>query len=911
MQSLRLSALRSAFLALALFSSVAARAAGDLVIYDDTLASGWQDWSWAATDRASTAAIHSGATSIAVTAGAWSALSLVSPSAKVDTTPYGKLVFWANGGATGGQKLNITALVNGSATNQPSVKVGPLTAATWQKIEIPLSSLSVDNQANFTGLWFQEGTGKAQPTFYIDDISLTTAVPVIPPPSVNGMSLYDDAFVNGWQNWSWATVNPASTAVVNTGAASIAATENAFTAISFHHTAFSTQGFSNLTFWINGGPIGGQSVRIVALYGNNQQGSYKLPPLEKDTWTKIVIPLATLGIDNKPDLNGFWFQESAGVNQPTFYVDDVFLENAPPPSVINVTVNSKAEIRKVDPRFFGINAADWDSILGSATTAELLNEIDNQVLRFPGGSASDVYHWASNIGTQTTSGSTNFDAFARTAVASGAQVYITANYGTGTPEEAAEWVRYSNVTMGYGFKYWEVGNENYGTWEADNNPRKNDPVTYATRFKQFYTQMKAVDPTIKVGAVVIDSEDGNANFADEVVTNPRTGVKHSGWNAVLFDTLRAQGTLPDFVVFHRYEQGPGGESDAFLLNASRTWPNNSTAIRRMLTDYLGSDGSKVEIDCTENNSVYGNPGKQTTSLVNGLYLADSIGNIMKTEFNSLLWWDLRNGKEASNNNSISLYGWRKYGDYGIVDYANPPGPADRYPTFYVYKLLTHYAREGETVLQASSDYDGLGVYAVRSTDNSEIHILVINKNKVATLNANINLSGFTPSGPADVYSYGIPQDTAAQTGTGSADVAHLDWTVPGASFTYAAGPYSATVINIKGTADAPASLRLTRSGFSFNRRTNRMVQTITVKNTGAAWVSGPITLVLDGLSLNTTLANAAGSTSHVIPAGSPYVTVSSSGLAPDDSAVVSLEFTLPASGSITYTPRTLSEGTNP
>ena len=26
---------------------------------------------------------------------------------------------------------------------------------------------------------------------------------------------------------------------------------------------------------------------------------------------------------------------------------------------------------------------------------------------------------------------------------------------------------YSNVTKGYGFKYWEVGNECYGTWETD------------------------------------------------------------------------------------------------------------------------------------------------------------------------------------------------------------------------------------------------------------------------------------------------------------------------------------------------------------------------------------------------------------------------------------------------------------
>jgi hypothetical protein len=331
----------------------------------------------------------------------------------------------------------------------------------------------------------------------------------------------------------------------------------------------------------------------------------------------------------------------------------------------------------------------------------------------------------------------------------------------------------------------------------------------------------------------------------------------------------------------------------------------------MLTDYIGADGNKIEIDCTENNSVYGSPGKQTTSIVNGLYLADSIGNILKTEFNSLLWWDLRNGKEASNNNSASLYGWRKYGDYGIVDYADPAGPANRYPTFYIYKLLTHYAREGETVLQASSDYEGLGVYAVRSTDNSEVHVLLINKNKVSTLNASITLSGFTPSGQADVFSYGIPQDTAAQTGVGSADVAQTTMTVSGHNFTFAAGPYSATVINLKGTAAAAASLNITRGGYALNRRTNRITQAVTISNTGTTAVVGPVCLVLDWLSSNTTLGNAAGMTANVVPAASPYIWASAGNLAPGASTTVSLEFSVPAWGGITYTPRMLTDGTNP
>jgi len=510
------------------------------------------------------------------------------------------------------------------------------------------------------------------------------------------------------------------------------------------------------------------------------------------------VKLADLGGANISDLNRITFREVSGGSAATFYLDDMRLDLAPPPAVVHVNVDSKQTIRRVDPRTFGLNTAIWDGSFNTATTAELLVEADNQALRFPGGSISDIYHWKTNTSEANTwTWATSFDAFAHIAVLTQAQVFITVNYGTGTPAEAAEWVTYSNKTKGYGFKYWEVGNENYGTWEADVNNRPHDPVTYATRFIDYMRQMKAVDSSIQVGAVIQANEDSDVNYTDETVTNPRTGTPHNGWSAVMLATFKRLGVFPDFVVYHRYEQGPGGESDAYLLNASQGWASDAMKIRQLLTDYLGDAGARVEIDCTENNSVYSNPGKQTTSLVNGLFFADSIGNLMKTEFNSLFWWDLRNGQEAGNNNSPSLYGWRQYGDYGIVTAANPAGPADRYPTFYVYKLLQYFARGGETVLKATSDYNGLGVYAVRD-QNQTLRLLLINKHPTATLNATITVDGFNVGRVGDVYSYGIPQDDAARTGTGSADIAHTQMPLGAKTFGFKPAPYSATVIRVEG-----------------------------------------------------------------------------------------------------------------
>jgi hypothetical protein len=318
-------------------------------------------------------------------------------------------------------------------------------------------------------------------------------------------------------------------------------------------------------------------------------------------------------------------------------------------------------------------------------------------------------------------------------------------------------------------------------------------VTYATRFKEYWRQMKAVDPSIKVGAVVVTGEDAFANYDDRQVTNPRTGVIHKGWTPVMLDTLRQLGVTPDFVVYHRYEQGPGGESDLFLLSSAASWGNDAVALRQILTDYLGTKSKQVELAVTEHNSVFGNPGKQTTSLVNGLFYADAVGNLLKTEFNAMLWWDLRNGQEAGNNNSPSLYGWRRYGDYGIVDAADPAGPADRYPTFYVNKLLKYFARGGEKVIQATSDYESLGVYAVTGEDRS-VRLLIINKHPTAALNATISLPALKRGEKARVFSYGIPQDEAARTGEGSADVQQSTLTLTGPTLAFSPGPYSAHVI---------------------------------------------------------------------------------------------------------------------
>jgi hypothetical protein len=305
--------------------------------------------------------------------------------------------------------------------------------------------------------------------------------------------------------------------------------------------------------------------------------------------------------------------------------------------------------------------------------------------------------------------------------------------------------------------------------------------------------MKAIDPTIKIGVVVVTGEDSFANYTDHPATNPRTGQVHNGWTPVLLSTLKSLGVTPDYLIYHRYEQGPGEESDALLLQKARTWPNDAADLRQQLTDYLGAAGASVELVCTENNSVYSSPGKQSTSLVNGLYWADSLGSLLQTEFRGMVWWDLRNGQDTGQNNSPSLYGWRQYGDYGIMSYAN-----DLYPTYYIAKLLSRFARGGDKVVQATSDYSLLSVYATRRTGTTNrLALLVINKSPTSTLTARFALTNFIPGTSIAVNRYGIAQDEAARTGVGSPDVKTYNTTGAAKSFKFTFPPYSATVLVLK------------------------------------------------------------------------------------------------------------------
>ena len=164
----------------AILIPAATAATPDQSIYTDALQNAWESWGWAGgLDYNSTARIHGGTKSIAVTPGAWEAIYL--HHAAFDSSDYTGISFWIHGGTTAGQKLQLQALLSGTA--QTAVQVRPTNG--WQEVTVPLANLGAANKPDLDGFWIQDNTGAPQPTFYLDDIRLiASTTPPTPPTPV-------------------------------------------------------------------------------------------------------------------------------------------------------------------------------------------------------------------------------------------------------------------------------------------------------------------------------------------------------------------------------------------------------------------------------------------------------------------------------------------------------------------------------------------------------------------------------------------------------------------------------------------------------------------------------------------------------------------------------------------------------
>jgi hypothetical protein len=428
---------------------------------------------------------------------------------------------------------------------------------------------------------------------------------------------------------------------------------------------------------------------------------------------------------------------------------------------IAVTVDAHAGRQLVPATGIGVNDAVWDTHLGSTSTSSLLSKAGVEVRRYPGGSYADIYHWKDNTAPGGyVAPDTDFDTFMSSVRATGAQASVIANYGTGTASEAAEWVRYANKTQRYGVKYWEIGNENYGNghygsaWEADEHADKS-PTAYANAVVEYAAAMKAVDPSIKIGAVLTTP----GNWPDAIVADGDP----ASWNQTV---LSIAGPSIDFVVLHWY---PGGNGTADALSKPAQAVDIAELTRAQITAHAGAGSGRIQISMTELNA-----GAGVNTQPGALFAADAYPALWAAGVFSVDWWNVRNGIDKVT----TVAGQTDYNDFGLLSSGNcladgttcEPALDTPFAPYHALELLDTFAETGDQLVAASTGNPLVHAHAVRHR-NGSLSVLLLNEDPDNARTVNLNYAGFVPdAGRPALHQYlnGGTGITSSRAGTAQA-----------------------------------------------------------------------------------------------------------------------------------------------
>ena len=287
---------------------------------------------------------------------------------------------------------------------------------------------------------------------------------------------------------------------------------------------------------------------------------------------------------------------------------------------------------------------------------------------------------------------------------------VTVNIGTGTPELAAQWVKWANKTNNYNVKYWELGNELNGSWEAGHITADGSPMTpekYTERFVKFAKAMKAIDPTIKIGG-------------------PSCDVSHH--DDYFTPLLRDAGKYVDFITFHYYSLRSSIAPEKELFKGLKNLKPVMEHLNELVNKFQPERKDKIEYCISEWNSKL--PKDQDAyRLFNGLWFSAWIGEMIKEGVSSATVWDIFSGKDNGHGLLVAC------GDQFV--------PTGRYWAFY---LWSNYM--ADTLVESSvTNGDTLHVYATK--DDKNLYIMIMNESRTITQYADLKIKGFTPASMGD------------------------------------------------------------------------------------------------------------------------------------------------------------------
>src|SRR5687768_5933913 len=197
-------------------------------------------------------------------------------------------------------------------------------------------------------------------------------------------------------------------------------------------------------------------------------------------------------------------------------------------------VNPSISLGPISPLVYGSNYGPWLVVSFEMLPAAYASGIT--ILRFPAGS------WGDNNDVKTY----QIDQFMDFAEKVGATAMFNVRLLDGTPEQAAEMVRYTNIEKKYNVRYWGIGNEpTLFDGVMKNRGASYDVQRFNEEWRQFALAMKEVDPTIQL----VGAEINQFSYDPSPGATTNFGERDEEW---FVEFLKANGDLVDIVSFHRY-----------------------------------------------------------------------------------------------------------------------------------------------------------------------------------------------------------------------------------------------------------------------------------------------------------------------------------------------------------------------
>ena len=151
-----------------------------VIIYDDSLSSDWQNWSWGTTlEFNHNNPIFEGSSAIALSYNeGWAGFYLHAIDL-VSLDENDALRFAVHGGVNGGGPVSVALADAYGGIPGPTVTVD-VVSGQWTDIELPISDLGGFD--TISGIVWQEFSGSPRPEIYVDNITILKTAP--PPPSL-------------------------------------------------------------------------------------------------------------------------------------------------------------------------------------------------------------------------------------------------------------------------------------------------------------------------------------------------------------------------------------------------------------------------------------------------------------------------------------------------------------------------------------------------------------------------------------------------------------------------------------------------------------------------------------------------------------------------------------------------------